>query len=246
MKVLFNVSDTIYQHGVLTPVYGNGQGSTNSCDAWVYCSNQIFKTYRTEAKGAYYNEPLQHYSINLYLAGFINDINLYTNLFNSINYSVNTLITQLTDNTKLFSELLWTTGRKLEPQKCKYTVMHWLFKDNGKPYLDTTTYSDILICTDTGEIISKIQNLLPSNLSKYLGFLKDTAGTQYAQATDLAKKIKMKSYTWQHVIFRQKFCIHITLQSFSNKFLILYLYHISTRKNYVLFRINSMAYCLLV
>ena len=33
LKVMFGVSEKYYQHGVFTPIYGNGQGSTNSPSA---------------------------------------------------------------------------------------------------------------------------------------------------------------------------------------------------------------------
>ena len=43
LKVMFDISDDYYQHGTFTPIYGNGQGSTNSSSAWLYISNYILK-----------------------------------------------------------------------------------------------------------------------------------------------------------------------------------------------------------
>ena len=36
LKTMFDVSDEFYKNGTFTPIYGNGQGSTNSPSAWLF------------------------------------------------------------------------------------------------------------------------------------------------------------------------------------------------------------------
>ena len=81
LKLIFNVTNEFYQHSTLTPIYGNGQRSTNSPTAWLFVSNIIFKCYQKHAHGASYQDPENCNKIHLYLLGFVDDINLYNNLF---------------------------------------------------------------------------------------------------------------------------------------------------------------------
>ena len=55
LKIMFEVSEEHYSHSQFTPIYGNGQGSTNSTHAWLFISNDIFKCHSQEATGASYS-----------------------------------------------------------------------------------------------------------------------------------------------------------------------------------------------
>ena len=117
----------------------------------------------------------------MYLAGFVDDINIYANLFQIDHFNVNNLIQQLQDDIQRFCHLLWTTGGKLEPRKCNYTLMLWKFTEDGSPYLDNTIYKNIGINNVEGNICSNIKYLCPDQASKYLGHYKEVSGSQEAQ-----------------------------------------------------------------
>ena len=178
---MFNVSESFYQHGKFIPIYGNGQGSINSPSAWLFISNNIFKCHCKNAYGAQYQDPEGTITVRLYLAGFVDDTNLYANIFHSHTYEIDELIRRLHQDIHWFSSLLWTTGGKLEPRKCNYTVMHWLFDEAGNPYLDHTNYNTMDIRDSNGKVCSRIKYMNPTQASKYLGHTKETAGTQSHQ-----------------------------------------------------------------
>ena len=106
LKIMFEVSEEFYSHSQFTPIYGNGQGSTNSTHAWLFISNDIFKCHSREASGALYNDPTKNLSVSLYLAGFVDDINLYANLFQMNKDDVHSLIQQLQNDIQRFCHLL--------------------------------------------------------------------------------------------------------------------------------------------
>jgi hypothetical protein len=230
LKVMFEVSDKFYQHGSFTPIYGNGQGSTNSPSAWLFISNNIFKCHCKHANGAYYTDPDNETEVQLYLAGFVDDINIYANKFTSTTMDATTLINNLQRDITLFSWLLWTTGGQLEPKKCNYTMMHWKFTEDGDPYLDDTTHSSIEIKDVNHKVCSTIKFLHPEEASKYLGHIKEVAGTQISQEEKLKEVIKSETafvatshlnpsltYRYYTAIFQKKVQYPLTLSYFSKK-----------------------------
>ena len=81
LKVMFDISDDYYQHGTLTPIYGNGQGSTNSSTAWLNISNYMLKCHRQQANGANYLDPTRTYQTRIFIVSFVDDMNLFSNMF---------------------------------------------------------------------------------------------------------------------------------------------------------------------
>ena len=106
LKLMFNVTDEFYQHSTLRPIYGNGQESTISPAAWLFISNVIFKCHQKHAHGVSYQDLEKRNKINLYLSGFVDDINLYSNLFYVNHNDILHLLQQLHEHAQLFSNLL--------------------------------------------------------------------------------------------------------------------------------------------
>jgi len=102
-------------------------------------------------------------------------------------------VDQLRSDIQVFSELLWTTGGKLEPKKCNFTLMHWKFKENGEPYLDNTTHNAINITDTQGNICSVIKYVPPDKATKYLGHYKEVIGSQHKQERVLQQIINKET-----------------------------------------------------
>lgn len=62
-------------------MYGKGQGSNNSTWARFYISNIILKCHRSMDYGAQYFDPERINQMHLYIAGFVDNINLSINFF---------------------------------------------------------------------------------------------------------------------------------------------------------------------
>ena len=176
---MHNISEEWYQHSSLTPIFGNGQGSTNSPNAWLFISNNIIKCYKKEATGATYSDPERQHQLTIHIAGFVDDKTLFSNCFYCLDNEITDVISQLKTDIQLFSNLLWATGGAMEPGKCSYLVLHWTLKEDGTPVLDTTEHPQLHIQSADGKSTkSKVKYLLPNASGKYLGHYKDLKGTQ--------------------------------------------------------------------
>ena len=216
LKVMFNVSDRWYQHSSITPIFGNGQGSTNSPNAWLFISNKIVKCYKHQAHGAVYSDPEEHHKIAIHIAGFVDDKTLFSNCFYCLDSEVEEVISRLKEDTQLFSNLLWATGGAMEPRKCNYSVLHWKFRDDGTPYVDMQEHPQVQIHSADGKkIISKVKYMMPDASSKYLGHYKDLIGNQTAQA-ERFKQILQNETAFLHTCHLtrdQVYKYHITMFS---------------------------------
>ena len=230
LKIMLNISEEYYQNGELTPIYGNGQGSTNSPSAWLFISNVIFKCHRKKAHGSYYADPQRLHSVHLYITGFVDDINIFNNLFLTSHVEAKDLIERLQKDTQLFSDLLWTTGGKLEPRKCNYSLMIWKFDENGAPSLDHSSHDSIVIKDNQGSVISNVQYLLPEESVKYLGHHKELSGTQTSQQNALEELVRNETafvatchlsphlvFTYYTSIFLKKTTYPLSVSFFSKK-----------------------------
>ena len=79
LKLMLNVSEESYRHSIITPVYGTGQGSSNSPYLWLFVNDIIFKLQRKYTHDAYYIDPLGQHHLFIYVLGFMDDINNFVN-----------------------------------------------------------------------------------------------------------------------------------------------------------------------
>ena len=153
----------------------------------------------------------------IFIVGLVDDMNLFSNIFET-NHPENFayMLRKFQQDTQLFSELLWTTSRTLEPQKCKYTLLNCKFDDEGKPYMDCTQNPIIKIYNNKGNVIWKIKYLSPIVSSKYLGHYKDLEGNQLVLYMKLKTIIDTPWHFSILFIWTRKYSINITVQ-FSQK-----------------------------
>eukprot|EP00957_Ditylum_brightwellii_P087289 6643414-Ditylum_brightwellii.AAC.1 len=75
------VSDDFYQHCEAFPVYGTGQGSTNSPIIWLIISSALFNIHNRLGNGATFCDTLQHVEVHIALVGFVIDTTGQSNDF---------------------------------------------------------------------------------------------------------------------------------------------------------------------
>eukprot|EP00957_Ditylum_brightwellii_P130997 9992585-Ditylum_brightwellii.AAC.1 len=75
LKTALGVSEGYYSHCKTFPIYGNGQGATNSPQTWLVISSTICDIDEQSAHGADFVSPDQDVSILLAILGFANDVN---------------------------------------------------------------------------------------------------------------------------------------------------------------------------
>jgi hypothetical protein len=131
------LSETSYQHETGMPVYGTGQGSTNSSQNWNFISSILLDCYDLKAFPAQYSNPDRSNVSNWSMIGFVDDNNGQVNSFfdHRDQRDIKSLHEKARLNANTWSSLLGVTGGALELSKCSYHVMSWGFAMNGAPVL---------------------------------------------------------------------------------------------------------------
>jgi hypothetical protein len=65
--------DEDYPHCHLHPIYGTGQGNTNSPVIWVQISSRLFDAHTTRERGANFVNPDGSYHLKVFMVGFVDD-----------------------------------------------------------------------------------------------------------------------------------------------------------------------------
>eukprot|EP00957_Ditylum_brightwellii_P009324 705476-Ditylum_brightwellii.AAC.1 len=75
VKTVLGVIEGYHSHRKTFPVYGSGQGATNSSHIWLVISSTICDIYEQSAHGAEFVSPDQDVSIFLAILGFVDNVN---------------------------------------------------------------------------------------------------------------------------------------------------------------------------
>eukprot|EP00957_Ditylum_brightwellii_P183685 13990943-Ditylum_brightwellii.AAC.1 len=75
LKTALGVSDGYYSHFKTFPIYGSGQGATNSPQTWLIISSTICDIYEQSANGAEFVSSDQDVSILLAILGLVDNVN---------------------------------------------------------------------------------------------------------------------------------------------------------------------------
>jgi hypothetical protein len=83
IRTELRLSQDSYSHSSENPIYGTGQGSTNSSSINLFQASVLFDCYDTKAHPATYTTPKGNHATELGLIGFVDDNGGQTNEFNS-------------------------------------------------------------------------------------------------------------------------------------------------------------------
>jgi hypothetical protein len=190
LKTAMGVSDDFYQHCTAYPIYGTGQGSTNSPVIWIIISSTLFDIHNQRAHGAHFCSPDQSSSISFSIVGFVDDSNCQTNNFLSNDQmSCVSLIAEATADAQLWADLLWLSGGYLELPKCSYHLIHFEFLPNGRPFMMNKDLGQSISIIDAkdGQRLT-IPQKAPGMPHKTLGHFKAPMGNSRTQKTVLQDK----------------------------------------------------------
>jgi len=194
IRTELGLSDSGYQHCMAHPIYGTGQGSSNSPIIWCFISSVLFDSYESQATGAIYETPDRTTQIKLFMLGFVDDSNGQTNNFLSdIQPTPSELVRLMQSDAQLWNDVLQVSGGALELPKCCYHVLHWEFRPDGTPFLSPGTLGEPVKVTtyvDSSHISSEA-TLLPLSVSqshKTLGTYQTPNGDMTSQLRALKTK----------------------------------------------------------
>jgi hypothetical protein len=133
------ISEQTYSNEAASRVYGTGQGSTYSPPAWGQIVSKLFDAHGKRAHGATYQSPDGAHRIFLHMLGFVDGTkNHVNNMMEPNASSVESLVSWMTADSQLWSDLFHTAGGALEFPKLYCYVSFWQFEPSGRPYLDDT------------------------------------------------------------------------------------------------------------
>ena len=125
VRTELGLSKSGYRHESSHPIYGTGQGSSNSPAIWCFLSSTLFDCYDAVSKSASYCDPTETVQAKLGMVGFVDDCNGQTNAFHedgSVN-TVDQLLNKTRSNAQIWSDVLSASGGALELQKCSCHVL---------------------------------------------------------------------------------------------------------------------------
>jgi hypothetical protein len=109
-KTMLGLSDEEYSHCRLHPIYGAGQGSTNSPVVWVLMSSRLFDAHTTRAHGANFVSPVGSYHLKVFMIGFVDHSYACVNDFTNPFQSPDLLLQRATADAQLWNDLLSSSG----------------------------------------------------------------------------------------------------------------------------------------
>jgi hypothetical protein len=107
LKTALGISDSEYSHDKAFPIYGTGQGSTNSPTIWIIISSTLFDIHMEKANGASFYSPDKSVEIAFSIVGFVDNSNCQTNDFLANPQPSPEVLAKLAqEDAKLWSKLL--------------------------------------------------------------------------------------------------------------------------------------------
>jgi hypothetical protein len=190
-KTMLGESVTFLEHSETDPWHGSGQGAGNSPTLWLFISSTLFDCYEEKAHGAIFESPDGSIQVKLYMTAFVDDTNSRTNDFLAPTPPTEEELIALAQlDTQWWSDLLWSSGGKLEASKCNYHHIRYDFMPSGEPVLRGGTDSRPLMIRDPTGKDTPINVMNNYTSHKSLGCYKDPRGELKTQEKALLDKAK--------------------------------------------------------
>lgn len=143
LKTASGISDQYYSPCDNFPIHGTGQGSGNSPSIWLFISSTLFDVHTSLAQGATFVSPDGCHSIRFSMVGFVDDSTGSCNDFQpNSQATIDELLIKMECDARIWSNLLYCTGGKLELPKCSFHVLRFKFRPNGQPIPSLDVYDD--------------------------------------------------------------------------------------------------------
>ena len=192
VRTELGLSPTGYNHCEDEPIYGTGQGSSNSPAIWLFISSALMDAYEEWAESAKYSTPTEDCQVNVNMIGFVDDNTGQNNDFfgepNRAN--IDAIVDQAMGNAQSWFDLLGASGGSLEYSKCCIHMLDWRFSKTGSPFLgmyDDELQQRLAVHNTATGASQRITLLSAYKAHKTLGHYKEPAGSQQEQFRQLKK-----------------------------------------------------------
>jgi hypothetical protein len=183
------LSEQTYSNEADSRVYGTGQDSTYSPPAWGQIVSKLFDTHGTRAHGATYESPDGTHQLFLHMLGFVDDTKNHVNdMMEPAASSVESLVSKMSADSQLWSDLIHTAGGALEFPILYCYVSFWQFEPSGQLYLDASIDITIPISSPDRSSTVYVPNKSVHTARPTLGPIKCPGRNQAAQYKSLLSK----------------------------------------------------------
>jgi hypothetical protein len=159
LKTGFRTSTGSYTSDAASRIYGVGQGSKAGPVTWTAVSSLLFEAQDLLGTGFTFHNPTGTFTHKRHSDGFVDDTTGYHSkqpdwIKHTLTIRTGTVYTGLQQDAQIWEHLLWTSGRRLTLDKCKFYITYWKFDSVGQGGLMTKaelqTQSLLLMEGNTG------------------------------------------------------------------------------------------------
>ena len=151
LKLSSKTSNTSYQHCRKFSIHGTGQGSGNSPMIWCFISSILFDCHNQKAHGITSATPNGDVVVSFSIIGFVDDSTCVTR--GKRNETIDQLLERVKYDAKLWHDLPWASGGKLELQKCGVHLIFYNFDQHGVHLMKKISDLVITLENEKGEDI---------------------------------------------------------------------------------------------
>jgi hypothetical protein len=134
IKTKIGISKRHHQHSDDTEIRGTGKGSMGSPCFWLLIGIILFNIMFMIPHGSFFTDPQQVEMLKGTMEGFVDDTDVAVNDAETAR-TAQELATVLQMDAQHWEKLLFTSGGKLELNKCFFCLLHWKFSEDGQPSL---------------------------------------------------------------------------------------------------------------
>jgi Reverse transcriptase (RNA-dependent DNA polymerase) len=189
-KTSLGPSKQHYQHRSKSPIHGTGQGSCASPALWLHISSFLMDILANHSFGFVATSVQKDRIEKINNQGFVDDTSLMTNGGNTSHE----LIQRLQQDAQTWNNLLFSSGGKLELNKCLYYIISFKFDATGNPTMYTPEHEQLHLSIQGSETNHPITLMQPHQAHKTLGCFRSLDGNETEQYKKLMHKVK----DWAH------------------------------------------------
>jgi hypothetical protein len=188
VKTTLGISQQFYQSSDTRPLYGTGQGATDSPVQWGFISVLAFSVLDDESHGLLLRSPDLLTEVLQTISAFVDDSSNYTGDYSGTLDPAG-VARLLEQDAQRWSHLLHATGGALELTKCFYYIMFWSFDASwGTPRLLDPTEIPYTLTLSQGSRRAQIEARPCGAPYKILGTWRTMTGDMSAEAARLKSK----------------------------------------------------------
>ena len=195
VRTAYGDSDSFYGNNLIRPLQGAIQGNGAAAQIFVALSCIMIQFLESQCEGFSIRMSISLATLTFIVVMYVDDADLFISAKN-YSESISNLIIRTQTATNTWRIGAEQTGAALRPQKCKWFLVAFQWKNNKPSYHSRTSAPGQLFQTDTDGVVQVIERLEVTQSVEGLGVLYNPIGCWKAQL----QKTLSKVHRWSNVI----------------------------------------------